>query len=137
MCCCQILLWTSKCSLRERMHEWVLLVFFVFFFGIKMQQRSGIWPSMNKAFHSLISFFAFSVGTRINDRGRMVSFTLGEVEGEMGILYSMHLPIIRSICAFIHPPAHLLDHSSAQTWARNDPPAHAHTSVHHVLYLKL
>jgi len=56
MCCCQILLWTLKCSQRNRGHEWILLVFF----GLNCIERSGIWPSVNKAFHSLICFLALS-----------------------------------------------------------------------------
>lgn len=57
MCCSQILLWTSKCSLSEGMHEWVSLFFS--FFGLKCNERSGIWPSVNKAFHSLGYFLFF------------------------------------------------------------------------------
>lgn len=58
MCCNQILLWTSKCSLRERERmNWSCNFFLSFFlFGLKCNERSGIWLSMNKVFHS--AFFS-------------------------------------------------------------------------------
>lgn len=89
-------------------NAWMGLAIFFSFFGLKCNERSGIWPSVNKAFHSLgyflLFFLLFSVfRTQIHSWAHMLRFNMGgRMEGGRW-MYST-LSVNHPVAAFSLPP---------------------------------